>query len=261
MAVLKTGQTLEGKAVFLTGGAAGIGRACAGAYLREGARVCVMDQDAPALEELKTAFEDNPLITFSGDVSKASDVQAAIAHAVAAFGQLDVIHNNAGTASPSKPLHETSEEEWDVLFSVNLKSVYHTTKYGIAHLKETKGCILNTGSMVGELGQENHAAYVATKGGMSALTKSMALDYAPFGIRVNAVCPAGVWTPMLRKWAGEQPDPAQIENYLDGIHALGYCPEGDVIADVAVFLISDAARFVTGCIMPVSGGAELGYKR
>lgn len=115
--------------------------------------------------------------------------------------------------------------------------------------------------MVGEMGQDNHAAYVATKGGMNGLTKAMALDYAPFGIRVNAVCPAGVWTPMLRKWAGEQQDTAGIENYLDNIHALGFCPEGDVIADVALFLISDAARFVTGCIMPVSGGAELGYKK
>ena len=115
--------------------------------------------------------------------------------------------------------------------------------------------------MVGTIGQENHAAYVATKGGMSALTKAMALDYAPFGIRVNAICPAGVWTPMLRQWAKQQPNPEAIENYLDNIHALGYCPEGDVIADVAVFLVSEAARFITGCIMPVSGGAELGYKK
>jgi NAD(P)-dependent dehydrogenase (short-subunit alcohol dehydrogenase family) len=115
--------------------------------------------------------------------------------------------------------------------------------------------------MVGEIGQQNHAAYVATKGGMNALTKAMALDYASFGIRVNAVCPAGVWTPMLREWATQQPNPADIEKYLDEIHTLGYCPEGDVIADVATFLISDAARFITGCIMPVSGGAELGYKR
>ncbi len=172
-----------------------------------------------------------------------------------------MVHNNAGIASPSKPLDQTSEEEWDDLFAINLKSVYLTTRYGLEHLKATRGCILNTSSMVGEIGQANHAAYVATKGGMSALTKAMALDYAPFGIRVNAVCPAGVWTPMLRKWAGEQPDTHAIENYLDQIHPLGYCPEGDVIADVAVFLVSDAARFVTGCIMPVSGGAELGYKR
>jgi NAD(P)-dependent dehydrogenase (short-subunit alcohol dehydrogenase family) len=143
---------------------------------------------------------------------------------------------------------------------VNLKSVFWTTHFAIDYLKETKGCILNTSSMVGELGQKNHAAYVASKGAMNALTKAMALDYAPFGIRVNSICPAAVWTPMLRLWAAQQPEPQSIETYLDNIHALGYCPQGDVIADVAVFLISDAARFVTGCIMPVSGGAELGYK-
>lgn len=261
MAVLQTGRALEGKAVFLTGGAAGIGRACAGAYLLAGAQVCVMDIDGPALQELKILFEDNPLTIFHGDVRKPADVMAAIDHSVTTFGSLHVIHNNAGIASPSKPLHETSEDEWEALFSTNLKSVYHTTRFGLPHLKETKGCILNTGSMVGELGQDNHAVYVATKGGMNALTKAMALDYAPYGIRVNAVCPAGVWTPMLRKWAGEQPDPGHVGQYLDEIHPLGYCPESDVIADVAVFLVSDAARFVTGCLMPVSGGAELGYRR
>jgi NAD(P)-dependent dehydrogenase (short-subunit alcohol dehydrogenase family) len=96
---------------------------------------------------------------------------------------------------------------------------------------------------------------------MNALTKSMALDYAPHGIRVNAVCPAGTWTPMLRQWCAEQPDPATIQRYLDEIHPLGYCPEGDVIADACVFLLSAKARFITGHIMHVGGGAELGYRR
>jgi NAD(P)-dependent dehydrogenase (short-subunit alcohol dehydrogenase family) len=96
---------------------------------------------------------------------------------------------------------------------------------------------------------------------MNTLTKSMALDYAQHGVRVNAVCPAGTWTPMLRKWASEQPDPEGINRYLDEIHPLGYCPEGDVIADACVYLLSDKARFVTGHIMHVSGGAELGYRR
>ena len=114
--------------------------------------------------------------------------------------------------------------------------------------------------MVGVMGQEIHAAYTATKGGMNALTKSMALDYAKQGIRVNAVCPAGTWTPMLRQWAREQPNPASVHRYLDEIHPLGYCPEGDVIADASVFLLSDKARFITGHIMHVSGGAELGYR-
>ncbi|WAC12543.1 SDR family NAD(P)-dependent oxidoreductase [Dyadobacter pollutisoli] len=254
-------NVLADKVIFLTGGAAGIGRACAIAYLQAGAQVFVMDVDEKGLNELRSELNGQKLFTFAGNVNSGNDVKSAIEKTVAVFGKINVIHNNAGIANPSKPLDQTTEEEWDNVFSVNLKSVFWTTRYGIEHLKQTKGCILNTSSMVGEIGQGNHAAYVATKGGMSALTKAMALDYAPFGIRVNAVCPAGVWTPMLRNWATEQPNTAEIEHYLDHIHALGYCPEGDVIADAALFLISDAARFVTGCMMPVSGGAELGYKK
>jgi meso-butanediol dehydrogenase / (S,S)-butanediol dehydrogenase / diacetyl reductase len=115
--------------------------------------------------------------------------------------------------------------------------------------------------MVGLIGQQDHAAYVATKGAMISLTKAMAADYARYSIRVNAICPAGVWTPMLEQWCGEQKDPERIRKYLDDIHLLGYCPRGDVIADAAAFLLSDKARFITGCILPVSGGAELGYRR
>jgi NAD(P)-dependent dehydrogenase (short-subunit alcohol dehydrogenase family) len=89
----------------------------------------------------------------------------------------------------------------------------------------------------------------------------MALDYAQKGIRVNAICPAGVWTPMLENWCAEQPEPGRIRRHLDQIHPLGDCPRGDVVADAAVFLLSQRARFLTGCILPVSGGAELGYRR
>jgi NAD(P)-dependent dehydrogenase (short-subunit alcohol dehydrogenase family) len=121
--------------------------------------------------------------------------------------------------------------------------------------------MLNTSSLVAEIGQENHAAYTATKGAVNSLTKSMALDYARFQIRVNALAPAAVWTPLLREWNNEQHNNGSMEEYLKQIHPLGYCPEGDVIADAAVFLLSDKARFITGCIMPVSGGAELGYRR
>jgi NAD(P)-dependent dehydrogenase (short-subunit alcohol dehydrogenase family) len=187
-------------------------------------------------------------------------VRAAIEQTFARYGRLDAVHNNAGIAAPSKAIHETSDAEWDALFNINLKSVLHTTRHAFAALKASKGCILNTSSLVGVIGQEIHAAYTATKGGMNTLTNSMALDYAKFGIRVNAVCPAGTWTPMLRKWCAEQPDSNSIERYLDEIHPLGYCPEGDVIADACVYLLSEKARFVTGHIMHVSGGAELGYR-
>ena len=251
---------LQDQVIFLTGGSTGIGLDCAKAYAAEGAKVALVarnaDQSAQAAADLGADH-----LGFACDVSNDSDVKAAIARVLKHYGKLDAIHNNAGVGNPSKPLHETTDDEWDALFSINLKSLLHTTRHGIDALRETKGCILNTSSMVGVIGQAHHAAYTATKGGMNTLTKSMALDYAKDGIRVNAVCPAGTWTPMLRQWAADQPDPAGVAKYLDDIHPLGYCPEGDIIADSCVFLLSAKARFITGHIMHVSGGAEIGYRR
>ncbi|MEM1445203.1 MAG: SDR family oxidoreductase [Planctomycetota bacterium] len=251
---------LSNKVIFVTGASTGIGYDCASAYAKEGASVVIVARNHNAATNAAESLGDKHL-GFGCDVSDSGQVESAIQKILDRYGRLDVIHNNAGIASPSKPVHETTDEEWDALFNINLKSVLYTTRYGLDALKEAKGCILNTSSLVGVMGQEIHAAYTATKGGMNTLTKSMALDYASFGVRVNAVCPAGTWTPMLRKWCGEQPDPSSIEQYLDDIHPLGYCPEGDVIADASVFLVSDEARFVTGHIMHVSGGAELGYRR
>jgi NAD(P)-dependent dehydrogenase (short-subunit alcohol dehydrogenase family) len=251
---------LKDKVIFLTGGSTGIGYDCAKAYAAEGAKIVLCSRHQEEAASAAASLEGEHY-GIRCDVSSGEDVEKAITFTVDTFGRLDCIHNNAGIASPSKPVHETTEEEWDALISINLKSVYWTTRYGYSHLKASKGCILNTSSLVGVIGQSIHAAYTATKGGMNTLTKSMALDYAPDGIRVNAVCPAGTWTPMLRNWCKEQPDPASIEQYLDEIHPLGYCPEGDVIADACVFLVSEKARFVTGHIMHVSGGAEIGYKR
>ncbi len=251
---------LQEHVIFLTGGSTGIGLDCAKAYAAEGAKVALVARNG---ELAATAASDlgPDHLGFACDVSKDADVKSAIGRVLDHYGKLDAIHNNAGIATPSKPLHETTDEEWDDLFNINLKSVLLTTRHGIDALRASKGCILNTSSLVGVIGQEIHAAYTATKGGMNTLTKSMALDYARDGIRVNAVCPAGAWTPMLRDWASRQPDPAGISAYLDAIHPLGRCPEGDVIADACVFLISSKARFITGHVMHVSGGAEIGYRR
>jgi len=251
---------LKDKVIFLTGGSTGIGRECATAYAREGARVALVARSADAVAKAAAELGE-PHIGLTCDVSKDEEVWRSIETTLKIFGRLDAIHNNAGIASPSKPLHATTDAEWDALMDTNLKSILLTTRHGFEALKQSQGCILNTSSLVGVIGQAIHAAYTATKGGMNALTKSMALDYAPHQIRVNAVCPAGTWTPMLRKWASEQPNPAAVNRILDEIHPLGYCPEGDVIADACVFLLSDRARFVTGHIMHVSGGAELGYRR
>lgn len=251
---------LNNKVIFLTGGSAGIGAECAKAYIKEGALVAIISNNKDELASISATISQKYLAIHC-DVSEEEQVKYAIEETQQYFGKIDVIHNNAGIAHPSKALDETSHNEWDMLMNVNLKSIYYTTKYGIQALKDSKGSILNTSSLVGEIGQQLHAAYAATKGAINALTKSMALDYASSGVRVNAVSPAAVMTPMLEKWAKDQPNAFEINQYLQEIHALGYCPTADVIADACVFLLSDKARFITGCILPVSGGAELGYRK
>lgn len=250
---------LQHKVILITGGADGIGWECAKAYARAGASVCIADRNPAGKEKLSTLKEGDHLFSVC-DVTNEEDVKGFITTIVRKYNRLDAIHNNAAIAHPSKPLHTTLNEEWDALMNVNLKSIFLTTKYGIEQLRLTKGNILNTSSLVGTIGQDNHAAYVATKGAVNALTKAMALDYARDGIRVNAVSPAAIKTPMLEEWSKQQPNAAEVTKYLNSLQPLGIMPEGDVIADACVFLLSDAARFITGCILPVSGGAELGYR-
>jgi meso-butanediol dehydrogenase / (S,S)-butanediol dehydrogenase / diacetyl reductase len=251
---------LKDKVIFLTGGSCGIGRDCATAYAAAGAKVVIVARDRTGVEKVAAELGRDHLGIVC-DVTRDDEVRAAVEKTLSRYHRLDAVHNNAGISHPSKPVHETTDAEWNALFDVNLKGILHTTRHVFSALVASKGCVLNTSSLVGVIGQEIHAAYTATKGGMNALTKSMALDYAKHGIRVNAVCPAGVWTPMLRQWCAEQPDPASMERYLNEIHPLSYCPEGTAIADACVFLLSEKARFITGHIMHVSGGAELGYRR
>lgn len=253
-------QQLADKIIFLTGGSMGIGFECAKKYAQAGAKVVIMANDEQSLAKSIELLGSEHGAVF-GDVSKASDMERAIQYTLDRYGKIDVIHNNAGIAFPSKPLHETDDAQWQNLFDINLKGILFSTRFGLEPLKQTQGCILNTSSIVADIGQENHAVYAATKGALNTLTKCMALDYAKYKIRVNAVAPAGVWTPMLNEWISEQPDATKIKHYMDDIHVLGYCPQADVIADACVFLVSEKARFITGNIMPVSGGAELGYRR
>jgi meso-butanediol dehydrogenase / (S,S)-butanediol dehydrogenase / diacetyl reductase len=251
---------LAGKIIVITGGGSGIGAECAMAYTREGAQVALLDRDLEAADTT-AARVGGGCLAVAADVADGAMVESAISRIIERFGRIDAVHNNAGIASPSLPLHETSEVDWDHLLDVNVKSVYWTTKFAFRHLAASKGSILNTASIVGFIGQKNHAAYVASKGAMISLTKSMAVDYARIPIRVNAICPAAVWTPTLERWCTEQSDVSGTRESLDHIHLLEPCPHADVVADVAAFLLSQRARFMTGCIVPVSGGAELGYRR
>jgi len=153
--VPKAPALLAGKVIFVTGGADGIGRECALAYAREGAHVVVADKQRDIAQETVAELRVPRLAVYC-DLSDGASVEAAIQKAVTEFSGLDAVHNNAGIASPSKALHETAEEEWEQLHRVNVKSVYWTTRFGLELLAARRGCILNTASMVGLIGQSNH---------------------------------------------------------------------------------------------------------
>lgn len=249
---------LNGKRALVTGGGAGIGAAIVRRFVAEGARVLVGDRDQPRGEAL--CAELGTGAAFQGlEVSDACSFAAAIDRAIALWGGIDILVNNAGIALPAAALQDTTLDQFEQLVDVNLRSVFLGCKLAYPHLKASRGCVLNISSMAGVTGQERHAIYGATKGAINSLTKCAAVDWGRDGIRINALCPAGVWTDTLRQWMKQQPDAAGIESYLKQIHALGYCPEPDEVASVAAFLCSDEARFITGCILPVSGGSECGY--
>lgn len=249
---------LQNKVALVTGGAAGIGAAIVRRFVAEGARVVVGDRDQPHGEALcaelgaATAFQVL-------DVADADSFAAAIQRTLGLWGRLDILVNNAGIALPAATVQDTSFDEFEQLVAVNLRSVFLGCKLAHPHLKASRGCVLNISSMAAVTGQERHAIYGATKGAINALTKCTAVDWGRDGIRINALCPAGVRTETLRQWMKSQPDAAGIEAYLNQIHALGYCPEPTEIATVAAFLCSDEAKFITGYLMPVSGGSECGY--
>jgi len=194
---------LKGKAALITGGGSGIGLATAFAFLREGARVVISDvsedRGREAIERAKA--EGHEIAFVRGDVSKEADAARMVSEVVDRFSRIDVLFNNAGILI-EKPAHELMEEEWDRVLGINLKGVFLVSKHAIPHMmRQQSGAIVNTGSVNSLVGDVGDPAYCASKGGVGLLTKAMALDYAPHGIRVNAVCPGWVETRMFRQEA------------------------------------------------------------
>lgn len=251
-----------GKVCVVTGGGSGIGEVTAGKFAAAGARVVIADLNARegrrAADEIVAAHGPDAACAMAADVSREEDVREMVAAAAARYGRIDVVFNNAATLLP-KELEEVTMPEWTRLVEVNLTSVYLTVKHTIAHLRRTKGAIVNMASLNGLVGQRRNAAYAATKGAIVAMTKALALDYAPDGVRVNCICPAGVMTPLLEKWVREQDDPDATRVMLNDMHAFGRPAEAGEIADAALFLASARSGFVTGVALPVDGGASLGY--
>ena len=243
-----------GRVALVTGGSSGIGRASALAFAKEGAQVMVSDIMAEAGQETAE------LITKAGgtasftraNVSKASDVETLIATCVETYGRLDCAHNNAGIEGPGSPTVDYDEDSWDRVIAINLTGVWLCMKYQIPEmLKHGDGAIVNTSSAAGLLGFRGGSAYVASKHGVVGLTKTAALEYAKAGVRVNAVCPGAIDTPMMGRITGHKPHRAERMASSEPIGRMGSPEE---IAEAVVWLCSDAASFVTGHAMSVDGG-------
>ena len=238
---------------MVTGAAGGIGRASARAFAREGASVAVVDVDSGRGAETVSLIEaDGGTARFvEADVSRSDDVQAMVSQTTDAFGRLDYAHNNAGVPSGNFAIADFPEEEWDRVVGIMLRGVFLCMKYEIPHmLAAGGGAIVNTASGAGLVGFPSQCAYVASKHGVLGLTKVGALDYGHLGVRVNAVCPGTVWSPMVEA-AAQQPD---LLEYLAGLHPIGHIGTSEEVAAAAVWLCSDDASFVLGHALSVDGG-------
>ena len=246
---------LQGKVALVTGGGSGIGRASALAFAREGASVVVADVAVTGGNETVTLIQTaGGVATFvRADVSQASDVAALVDAAVATYGRLDCAHNNAGIEGTAALTAEYPEEDWDRVLAINLKGVWLCMKYEIPQMqRQGSGAIVNTASIAGLVGAYRMPAYVASKHGVAGLTKTAALEYARAGIRVNAVCPGVIRTPMVERFfLSRHP---RAETRLSAAEPVGRLGTPEEVAEAVVWLCSDAASFVTGHTMAVDGG-------
>jgi NAD(P)-dependent dehydrogenase (short-subunit alcohol dehydrogenase family) len=247
---------LQGRVAIVTGGAKGIGKATGASLLRKGASVILFDTDRAALEgaaaELKNLSAN--LDHFAGDICRTEDGLAAVKLAVERFGGLDILANCAGIQTYGDVL-TTTEEIWDRTLNVNLKGQWLMAKVAVPEmLKRGKGAIVHISSVQGLASQMNVLAYATSKHAMIGLTRSMAVDLASRGIRVNCICPGTVDTPMIRDTINMDPNPRQLEETLNKMHPIGRIARPEEIGEVVAFLASDGASFMTGSIVTVDGG-------
>jgi 3-oxoacyl-[acyl-carrier protein] reductase len=250
-------MSLEGTNVAVTGAGSGMGEATAELFAERGANVVVVDVDgdaASAVADRIDARDGGAAVAHTADVSDAADVAAFVDRTVEEFGSIDVLHNNAGIPQQSTPVEDVTEETWDSIVDVNLKSAFLGTKYAVPYMKERgEGVILNTASTAGIRPRTGLSAYCASKGGMITLTKQLAHELAGDGIRVNAICPVATDTQMLPSFSGEE---LSVDDMLDTI-PLGRLAEPTDIANAAVFLASDEAAMITGTALEVDGGRDI----
>lgn len=235
------------KVVIVTGGASGIGEASVRAFAREGAKVVIADY-AEHGQALADELGADKALFIKIDVTDSEAVQAMIAQTVTKFGRLDVMFANAGIAADA-PVDELEESAWQRTIDINLSGVYLCDKYAIQQfLKQGGGVIVNCGSIHSHVGKRGVTAYAAAKGGVKLLTQTLSIDYGDKGIRVNAVCPGYIDTPLLK----DIPD--DIKEKLVALHPMGRLGRAEEVANAVLFLASDEASFVTGSSLMVDGG-------
>ncbi len=240
---------LAQKVAIVTGGASGIGLAIARAFLREGAEVAIFDSDGKALQ----AANDVPM-RHTCDVTDTSAVNAAVAAVGDRFGPVTVLVNNAGISITGN-IEEISEPDWDRTFAVNVKSVFLVSRPVVPMMRAAGGgSIINVASESAFIGFAMHPAYCASKAAVVHLSRSMAAGHAKDRIRVNALCPGTIDTPLYRNFLAQQADPHAVNAMVEAMHPLGIGAPGD-IAHAAVYLASDESRYATGSAMLVDGGA------
>ena len=254
---------LHSKVAIITGGTKGIGLGCARIFARHGGKVVLAARGRKVGETIQQELIDagHTALFVPTDVTGQSDMQSLIDTAVERFGRLDCMVNNAGWHPPAMTIDQTRVEDYEQLLRLNLTSTFMGCKFAIPHLRKTRGNIINMSSEVALIGQAAAPGYVTTKAGQIGLTRALALDLAPEGIRVNAVCPAGVMTPLMQDWADSEYDPAAALEMVDSWHPIGRMATIDEIGEVCAFLASDEAAFITGQAICPDGGATLGYRR
>ena len=246
---------LENKTVFITGGLSGIGKACAIAAAEEGANVVVADlkseNTGKIMEEIR--HYNSKAVFVECDVSLCKQVEFAIHQTVNTFSTLDVALNNAGIGGEQNKVGDMSEEAWLKVINVNLNGVFLCMKYELTQMsKQKKGVIVNMSSILGKVGFANSSHYVAAKHGMIGLTQAAALEYATEGIRINAMCPAFIETPMLTN-AGISEN-SDIQKSIISLHPMKRLGKSEEIASAFIFLASDESSFMTGTALEVDGG-------
>jgi len=249
---------MKDKVAIVTGGSVGIGRATCSRLAAEGAAVAVTDiQDDEGSTLVAEIEQGGGTARFWHlDVSEEAEVRRVFAEVQEAFGQVDVLVNNAGVSGVDKPTHEIDEAEWDRVIRINVKGVFLSTKHVIPLMRAAGGgSIVNLSSIYGLVGAADLPPYHASKGAVRLMTKNDALLYATDGIRVNSVHPGFIWTPLVEELAARSPEgPETFRQNLDSLHPIGHVGEPDDVAHAIVYLASDEAKFVTGSELVVDGG-------